>query len=73
MHASWSNGISFGVVHWASGNAYHIGPLIVKIDKPMSPDFVKQVNTGTWPKDRLFIVKYASFGTHKGKWFWEVQ
>ena len=54
----FNNSIAFGWSYNIASITLHIGWVL--IDIPIETrDVVKMVNNGTWPKNRLWIVKYA--------------
>ena len=53
------NGITFGRVYNPKDITYYCGWLIICKETKFHHDFVKGINMGTWPKDRLWIVKYS--------------
>lgn len=56
----WNNGIVFGWSHCPASIIIHIGFMLIDIPVKIR-DIVKMVNNGTWPKNRLWIVRYAKF------------
>lgn len=55
----FTNGITFGHKHNCGHITYYCGWLIVGKETKYHEDFVKQINAGTWPKHKLWIVKYG--------------
>ncbi|KKM28206.1 hypothetical protein LCGC14_1567050 [marine sediment metagenome] len=59
-YIAWlTSSISFGKIHNAGYNAYYLGWLIVTVKIKFHHDFVERINAGTWPKRKLWIIKYG--------------
>lgn len=59
-HIFWfTNGIAFGKIHNCGDITYYCGWLIICKKTKHHYDFVERINDGTWPKEKLWIVKYS--------------
>lgn len=56
----WINGIVFGWSHSPASIVIHAGFMLIDIPVKMR-DVVAMVNNRTWPKNRLWVIKYAKF------------
>lgn len=53
------NGISFGRIYNCADITYYCGWLIVCKKTKYHHDFIERINNDTWPKAKLWIVKYS--------------
>ena len=53
------NGIVFGYRVLCGCILIRIGYITIDIPVKNHKDFIKRINNGMWPKDRVWIVKYA--------------
>lgn len=54
----FTSGIAFGHSHDVSSMIYYCGWLKIRRKTEFHTDFIKRYNEGTWPKPKLWIVKY---------------
>lgn len=62
-----TKGIAFGHKHQCSSIVYYVGWLIISKHTKFHTDFIKRVNDRTWPKTKIWIVKYGGMNYRKGK------
>ncbi|KKM19033.1 hypothetical protein LCGC14_1659710 [marine sediment metagenome] len=55
----FTNGIVFGKAYHCANICYFIGWLIVSKKTEYHKDFIKRVNNRTWPKNKLWIIRYG--------------
>ena len=54
----FTKGITIGKAYHSSSVVYFIGWLIVSVKTKHHADFVKRVNAGTWPKNKVWNITY---------------
>lgn len=57
--AHFTSGITFGKSYNCASITYYVGWMILSKKTKYHHDFIRRVNNGTWPKDKLWIVKYG--------------
>jgi len=65
------DGVAFGKQYFPACVVYYLGKIVLERKRPHDRDFIKKVNSGTWPRGWLYVVKEGKFLNKRGKWIFE--